>query len=241
MRLTLDWILKEPIDREYKEYVLLDYISKIENDIDNFIIYPTLQELSLHLANSNSIKENLTYIDLKREPEEIDDEILVSDLEFKNITISDKNDGKEIVKIAKMTHDTLKDFFLITKSIWSIIFESILIELDEDSAQITEKNYKNGIITFKYKDEYYVYEYKIKKLDRTSNEEKCMFKLKHKTLEPVRKPKNKVIFKAQLTQNFPLEGSLLSIVKRKIINYIRQTINISKIKQSQNEKREKIS
>jgi hypothetical protein len=68
MRLTLDWILKEPIDREYKEYVLLDYISKIENDIDNFIIYPTLQELSLHLANSNSIKENLTYIDLKREP-----------------------------------------------------------------------------------------------------------------------------------------------------------------------------
>ncbi len=36
MRLPLDWILQEPIDMEHKEYVLLDSISKIDKDLENF-------------------------------------------------------------------------------------------------------------------------------------------------------------------------------------------------------------
>lgn len=241
MRLPLEWILEEPIDREYKEYILLDYISKIESDIDSFIIYPTLQELSLHLASSNSIKENLTYITLKKEPEELDDEILISDLEYKKIPFENTEDAKEIVRIAKTTHETLKNFFMIVKSVWSIVFESVLVEIDVDSPRITEKNYKNGIINFYYQGEYYTYEYKIKKLDKTSSEEKCTFKLKHKGDKPISNPKNKIIFSVQLTQKFPLEGCLLSITKRKIINYVRQSINIDKLKEQQNERKEKIS
>ena len=32
MRLNTDWILQEPIDLEHKQYVLLDYIAKVNED-----------------------------------------------------------------------------------------------------------------------------------------------------------------------------------------------------------------
>ena len=125
MRLPLDWILQEPIDMEHKEYVLLDYISKIDKDLENFKLYPTFQELSLHLANLNSISKNLTRIVLKKEPENVDDEILLAHLSHKKLTgISDDN-LIEIVKISKKANEQLKDYFLIAKSIWSIVFESV--------------------------------------------------------------------------------------------------------------------
>ena len=34
MRLDTNWILQEPIDLEHKQYVLLDYINKVDKDFD---------------------------------------------------------------------------------------------------------------------------------------------------------------------------------------------------------------
>ena len=41
MRLDTNWILQEPIDLEHKQYVLLDYINKVDKDFDNFKLYPS--------------------------------------------------------------------------------------------------------------------------------------------------------------------------------------------------------
>ena len=35
MRLDTNWILQEPIDLEHKQYVLLDYINKVDKDFDD--------------------------------------------------------------------------------------------------------------------------------------------------------------------------------------------------------------
>ena len=88
MRLDTNWILQEPIDLEHKQYVLLDYINKVDKDFDNFKLYPSFQELSLHLASVGSIRDKSKYITLNREPVDIDDEILLDDLVYHNLNHS---------------------------------------------------------------------------------------------------------------------------------------------------------
>ena len=58
-KLSPEWMLKEPIDFEYNKYTLLDYLQKCEKRFNNLEIYPDFVELSLHLANIQSlVKEN---------------------------------------------------------------------------------------------------------------------------------------------------------------------------------------
>lgn len=237
MKLPLDWILQEPIDMEHKEYVLLDYISKVDKELDEFKLYPTFQELSLHLANLRSISEKLKRIELKKEPEEIDDEILLNNISHVNLTGFTNDDLKEIVKIAKDASNRLKDFFLIAKSIWSIVFDSVLIIQKNKHFKITETNYKEGYLYFEYNNEKYFYIYKISKIDPKFNEQKCTFELikKGNEINIESKLQDNVVFVANFDDEFPLEGCLLSIIKRKVINYIAQTIKLEELKES-NEK-----
>lgn len=53
--------------------------------------------------------------------------------------------------------------------------------------------------------------------------------IKYKPLEQV--DKRLPIFKIKFEQEYELEGGLLSIVKRKVMNYIFQTIKISELKE----------
>ena len=120
MRLDTNWILQEPIDLEHKQYVLLDYINKVDKDFDNFKLYPSFQELSVHLANIGSIRDKSKYITLNREPVDIDDEILLDDLVYNNLKQNDET-KEEISKIIKFSQSKLTDLFLIGKSIWTLI------------------------------------------------------------------------------------------------------------------------
>ena len=63
----------------------MDYISKIDKELEELNLYPAFQEISLHLANLNSITKNLNKLVLKKAPEEIDDEILVAHLSYKKL------------------------------------------------------------------------------------------------------------------------------------------------------------
>jgi hypothetical protein len=58
-KLDPEWMLKKPVDFEFNKYTLLDYLQKCENRFNNLEIYPDFVELSLHLANIQSlVKEN---------------------------------------------------------------------------------------------------------------------------------------------------------------------------------------
>lgn len=237
MRLPLDWILQEPIDMEHKEYVLLDYISKVDKDLEEFKLYPTFQELSLHLANLRSISEKLKRIELKKEPEEEDDEILLNNINHINLTGFTNDELKEIVKISKDANNRLKDFFLIAKTIWSIVFDSVLVIQKNKHFKITEKNFNKGFLYFDYNKSKFLYQYEITKIDEKYEEQKCFFKLieKGEEIDLDKKLKKNIVFFANFDNEFPLEGCLLSIVKRKVISYITQTIKLEELKES-NEK-----
>ena len=233
MKLPLDWILQEPIDMEHKEYVLLDYISKINKELDTFNLYPTFQELTLHLANLNSISGKLKRIDLKNEPEDVDDEILLANIVYKELSGFENDELRDIVKISKEANNQLKDYFLIAKSIWSIVFESVLIQNINKDFKFTKKNSTKGYLKFEYKGEEFLFRFNLKKIHTKYEERKCVFTLIERGEEINKRiTKKSLIFEAKFDSEFPLEGCLLSIIKRKVINYITQTIKLDKLKET---------
>ena len=258
MRLDTNWILQEPIDLEHKQYVLMDYITKVDKDFDKFKLYPSFQELSVHLANIGSIRDKSKYITLNREPVDIDDEILLDDLVYNNLKHNIET-KKEISKIIKFSQDKLTDLFLIGKSIWTLLYDDVSIRIVFNDLKQTNNKPGIGFFYIVYDEVLYVYQYKINTYTKTTNENKCKVDLIYKgdvidvtdkkTITNLIKnnyilPINRLsddeilnniendypIFRVRYEQNFPLEGGILSIAKRKIMNYIFQTIKIQELK-----------
>lgn len=231
MKLPLDWILQEPIDMEHKQYVLLDYITKIDKELNEFKLYPNFQELTIHLANFNSIMNQNSIIGLKKEPEEGDDEILLANIKSEKIQNFTLDEIKQIQDIAKSSNDKLRDYFLIAKSIWSVIFESISVRNLNKGLVLTKRNIKKGFLKFEYKGEKFLYEFKIKKINPKYDEEKCTFELIERGKTINKKISNKkLLFEASFDNEFPLEGCLLSVTKRKVLNYINQSVKLEELK-----------
>ncbi len=255
MRLDTNWILQEPIDLEHKQYVLLDYITKVDKDFDKFKLYPSFQELAIHLANIGSIKESGRYISLNRLPEEIDDEVLLTDLNYKKIR-NTKDNVDEILKIIDYSKDKLTDLFLIGKSIYSLIYDATLVSVVFNGDKIKTKKPGSGFFYFNHNNKGYIYQYFLRVLSDKSGENKCevtklyegnlldddleniisLIKENHQLKDgPRLKPHEKIdkrlpIFRVKFEQEYNLEGGLLSIIKRKVMNYIFQTIKIQELK-----------
>ena len=247
--MELDWILQDPIDFEHKQYLILDYVKKTGDKLENFELYPAFQELTLLYTSAQRVLDHGQFITLKREPEDIDDEILLTDLIYNTIRTKDNEESQEILKIAEFARDRFKDLFMVAKSLWSIINESISLEIDNnlDSAKGGW-----GYIHFNHNDKYYVYEYRISLISPKSSENKCHIKNlyvgEEKDIEEIiidngyfgvnGEIENEYfglefpIFKITLDQTFPLEGCLLSLIRRKVMNYIFQSIKIKDLKRN---------
>ena len=74
--MQLDWIIQDPIDFEHKQYLILDYVKKTGDKLEKFELYPAFQELTLLYTSAQRVLDHGQFITLKREPEDIDDEIL---------------------------------------------------------------------------------------------------------------------------------------------------------------------
>lgn len=257
MRLNTDWIFQEPIDLEHKQYVLLDYINKVNKDFEDFKIYPSFQELAIHLANIGAIREQGKFVRLRREPEDIDDEILINDLKYIQLGYK-KDELEEIKKIIKYSQDKLTDLFLVGKSMWSLVYDNVLIKNVYNNIKEIETKPGVGFFYIIYDELLYVYQYKIGTLTSKTNENKCWVELiykgdvvdvtqKEELTNIIKSNFKKVgstkkekfienidtsfpIFRVKYEEKFPLEGSILSISKRKIMNYIFQTIKIQELK-----------
>lgn len=256
MRLDTNWLIQEPIDLEHKQYVMMDYITKVNKDFEEFKLYPSFQELTLHVANTNRVKEHLQYITLNRYPEDIDDEILLDDLSYNRIA-STKQDIKEIIRIADYARDKFSELFLVGKSIWSLLYDNVTIKVVHNSDSIVKNKPGAGFFYLIYKEELYIYQYRLRRIKETANENKCeitkiyqgkvadvldidelisIIKQNHNLKDaPDLTVYEKIderlpIFRVRYEQEFPLEGSILSIARRKVMNYIFQTINIGELK-----------
>jgi hypothetical protein len=51
------WFIKDPIDPEHKEYILLDYLKSISKDLDSENCYSTLRAVSQIIKSLNEFKD----------------------------------------------------------------------------------------------------------------------------------------------------------------------------------------
>ena len=235
--MNTDWLFEKPIDQEHKEYKLLSYFQKMGEKLDNMELYPGFIEISLHLANIQTLirEKKLVYTDKKFDS--IDDELLVKDLKIKELPKMTSDEMQEFIAILKFSAPRLLEYFNIAKSVWTIVFDSIETKYRKNKKEILSN--KGFFFHLDKRDnKYYVWEYEVSPAAKKSPESKTNVKLiycddKNKLTIP------KIITTFSETENktklpvlemiskgdFPIEETLLPLFKRKTIMLINQTRN----------------
>jgi hypothetical protein len=236
-KLSPDWMFSQPIDFEYNKYTLLGYLQKCEKSFDNFEIYPDFVEISLHLANLQSLMKERTLLTTKKKFQFPDDEILLKELIPQRITGLTEDEFGEIEKTIMFSGNKLLDVFNVGKSIWSIVYESTDISIKKN-----KKNLNLGIgyvyVGFKTQKKVLMWEYSIKKIRGSKNDAKIYLNLiwegdpqgltmnsiisektswseQHKTLP---------VFEVHSNENFPIDSTMVPMIKRKLLAYILQVV-----------------
>ena len=80
----------------------------------------------------------------------------------------------EYQKILKYSHPKLKDYFGITKSIWSMAYDSIDVRIKKNKIYLESKI---GFFYYKTKEELYVWRYSAKKGSKIDDQSKTILKL----------------------------------------------------------------
>lgn len=244
-KLDPEWMFKKPLDFEYNKYTLLDYIQKCEKRLDNLQIYPDFVELSLHLANIQSLGKENTLLLTKKKFESYDDEILLKELYPKKPRELSFEESLELDKTIKFSGNRLFDTFNIAKSIWNLAFDNIVVSLKRNKENLSAGM---GYIYFfkKRPEKLFVWEFEIKQIEGDATNNKTYLKLIYEgnaqdvTLSEIlsnfsnwNTQENYLsypIFEMKTNQDFPMEETIIPMMKRKLMAYIFQVINMEIIK-----------
>lgn len=228
-----EWIYTEPIDLEHKQYVLLDFLKHCDKKIDKFEVYPTYTELSIHLANLQSISSEFKTLYFEKKLFNVDDEILISDLKFKPVPIIDEKDYDEFTEVVKYSGQKVLDYFNMMKAVWNIVYDSISLKLVKNEKNIGEMT---GYFYCDFQTGRKVWKYLIEKKERLTIDNKMnviLVKPKEDNFEFDFDVEKKLpIFELKAAYDFPLESSLLPAFKRKILNYIIQKNTLKNLKRN---------
>jgi len=249
LMMNTDWFFEEPIDSEHKQYKLLGYFQKMNEKLDKFMIYPMFIELSLHLANVTSlIKDNrLMYTNKKFKSK--DDELLISDLKFKNIPTLSPEQEEEYKKTLTYSAPKIYDYFNITKSLWTVVYDDTFVVPKKNKDKFSARC---GFMYYKQKSTgtIYVWEFKTELADKKGTDyitrtnliyegdkssltipkilsNFSVWNFENRTKLPVFEVTSKV--------DYPIEETLLPIFKRKVLSYINQSILLENYAKEQND------
>lgn len=242
-KLDPEWMLKEPVDFEFNKYTLLDYIQKCEKRFEKLEIYPDFVELSLHLANLQSLVKERTLLLTDKKFKSFDDEILLGELYPKKPRELSNEEALELDKTITYSGNKLFDTFNIGKSIWNLAFDNIHV--------IIKKNRENlhlgkGFCFFveHQTKKLFIWQYEIKRDRRKGAEHRTNLRFIYEnplnessitelitnfstwksdiSILPIFEVKSKVVF--------PMEQTFVPMIKRKILTFIFQVINSELLK-----------
>lgn len=249
--LNPEWMFKEPIDFEYNKYTLLNYLQKCENKFEKFEIYPDFIELSLHLANLQSLEKENTLLLTEKKFEDYDDEILLKELYPKKPRKIDDSEIEELTKTLKYSTHKVFDAFNLGKSIWNLVYDNIQITLKKNKENIDSNN---GFAIFldKKTEKFFIWEYEIRKISKKDTTIKTYLKLifedkqNEKSLSTIlfentswkeeERYKSLPVFEVKSSQDFPMKETFVPMMRRKIMSYIFQIVSMKKIQGVDNEK-----
>lgn len=241
-KLSPEWMMKRPLDFEYNKYILLNYIQKCEKGFNNFEIYPDFVELSLHLANIQSLHKENKLLLTNKKFESCDDEILLKDLiPVEKEELTDEEE-LELKKTIKYSGNKLFEMFNVAKTMWTLAYDNIDIFLRKNKSEISKGS---GYIFYLKKDTMtlYVWEYYNKYLKTGIENVKTYLKLIYedkygdKTIHEIIEENSSFvkkkdylelpIFEAKSSGQFPMESTFIPIIKRKLTSYLHQTLKIT--------------
>lgn len=244
-KLDPEWMLKEPLDFEYNKYTILDYIQKCERRFDKLEIYPDFVELSLHLANLQSLTKENTLLLTKKKFESCDDEILLKELYPKKPRELTTEEAEELEKTIKFSGGKLFDAFNVAKSIWNLAFDNISLNIRRNKDNIISGM---GYVYYFKKNiqKLFVWEYEIKRENDENINSKTIINLIYegdskdvnlietiKTFSKWNQYDNYTtfpVFELKSNQDFPMNETLIPIMKRKIMSFILQIIDMETVK-----------
>jgi hypothetical protein len=234
--MNTDWMFEKPIDREHKEYKLLSYFQKMGEKLDKMELYPGFIELSLHIANAQTLLKDKKLVYTNKKFTSVDDELLVKDLKIKNLPEMSREEYEEFIKILSYSTPRLIEYFGIAKSVWELVFDKVYLRV-----KVNRKNElsNRGFFYFddKKENKFYIWEYEIKPAAKKSPESKVTCNLIHSDLkndltirqiintnciEDKKETSKLPIFEMTSGGDFPIENTLLPLFKRKLISYINQ-------------------
>lgn len=242
-QLDPEWLLKEPIDFEFNKYTLLGYLQKCEKRFENLEIYPDFVEISLHLANLQSLLKERTLLLTDKKFNSCDDEILLKELYPKKPRELSKEEEEELGRTIDFSGSKLFDTFNVGKSIWNLAFDNISIQIKKNKENLF---YGKGYCYFldNNDNKLYLWEYQIKKERKKDSNHKTTIKLIYENLfdnstigSLIEKNTSWTtdfskypIFEVKSKISFPMEQTFVPILKRKVMALIFQTINAELLK-----------
>ena len=220
---------------------LIDSIKKIETDglsdeIDKTLYSKVIEDQKVFFWIRLYLKEE----DLNTK---IGDDIIISYKPLTTLTNESSEESEELDKTLEYSNGKLFDAFNFAKSIWNVAYETVEISLKKNKDNLIAKV---GYI-FHYKkvaDKIFVWEYKLKipkgditniktfitKIYEESPNDNNLVSI-IETSSTFTKIENKIelpIFEMKCNQNFPMEQTIVPIMKRKLMSYIFQVMNIKK-------------
>ena len=244
-KLSPDWLLKEPLDFEYNKYTLLGYLQKCENGFNKLEIYPDFVELSLHLANLQSLVKENTLLLTNKKFESCDDEILLKELYPKTPRALTTEEENELDKTIRYSGTKLFDAFNMAKSIWNIAYDNITINIKKNKHNLVSGL---GYVFYydKESEKLYVWEFQIKKVKGDEVNNKTYIKQifhdepkditlsslidEYSSWNNLDQRHEFPVFELKTSQPFPMEPTLIPIMKRKLMAYVFQIVNMEKLK-----------
>lgn len=240
-KLNPEWMLKDPLDFEYNKYTLLGYLQKCDRSFNQLEVYPDFIELSLHLANIQSLDKEKKILKTNKIFSSNDDEILLKDLFVEEIPKLNDIELNELNRTLKFSNSKLFDAFSLAKSIWTIAFESINVVLKKNKDKLN-CGYGYSVYLNKDKSELYIWEYNYRQTNKSQVDTKAYIKLIYNgpseniniydiiqaksKRKKVSNPKDAPLFEVRSNLYFPMDETFVPIMKRKIISYINQSKNI---------------
>jgi len=232
--MNTDWMFEKPIDREHKEYKLLSYFQKMGEKLDNLELYPGFIELSLHLANVQTLIKDRKLLYTNKRFSSVDDELLVKDLKIKDVPEMSNEEHQEFIQILTYTAPRMLQYFGVAKAVWESVFDSINLKVKKNIKNILSPK---GYFYYINEDIINIWEYEKKPAAKGSPESKVFVNLIYSdNKNDLTIPKIISTFSQWNLENksklpvvemiskgdFPINETLLPLFKRKLISYVDQ-------------------
>jgi hypothetical protein len=228
--MIIDWLENGPLDLEYKQYKLLAYLKEVDQDWNQYLLYPHLTNVVEYNRLLNLISKN------KSEIEELFPKEMVGiDLETKKIIYEVKQQpnekmGEDIQEIIEWGISRLDEYSQIGIIIYEDIAEDIIVERVGLESNVKDEGYiifngdtvnvyyfNIGRIIMDVDGGRFLFTKKVKEFKRkkfqTTNDIKLEI-LKESTHLSVPE-----FYSVEGHRPYPLEETVLPMVKRKIMVY----------------------